>query len=257
MPDDKRPPAISQRTRDNINLAETRFRQWLECDLDGKLEAPRRRPNLGSLGWSKEILDHEVARIRLVIEKRIEIYRQVYLAYDDPEMLSSSNLDALKNAVLRTKEVAKTVCVDRANRELDADGAVTELAARAVRNRINWTFDSRCLGVINTAIQALAAEATANRHRRRGGGKGRQEPNSDPSSLSLKEPDLERAIAGKRNVEIGLAARYLDLTIDHVRRLVLKETLKRVGLGRPIKISTKSLRIYKGTARENHRHNRP
>ncbi len=61
-------------------------------------------------------------------------------------------------------------------------------------------------------------------------------------------PNLERLIQGKEWVNVVVAARYLERTSDHVRRLVASGTLVRLGRGRPLKISVASLRIYKGTA---------
>jgi hypothetical protein len=59
--------------------------------------------------------------------------------------------------------------------------------------------------------------------------------------------NLERLIQEKGNVDISTAALYLSLTRDHVARLVRQEKLARIGQGRPIKVSTGSLRTYKGT----------
>ncbi len=60
------------------------------------------------------------------------------------------------------------------------------------------------------------------------------------------DPDLERLIQGKAHVDVHTAARYLKLSLDHVRRLVRTQTLSRAGQGRPIQVSTASLRKYKG-----------
>ena len=60
------------------------------------------------------------------------------------------------------------------------------------------------------------------------------------------EADLERLIERKEAVDVPTAARYLQLTPDHVWRLVRKTKLVRVGQGR-IKVSTQSLRNYKHT----------
>jgi predicted urease superfamily metal-dependent hydrolase len=60
--------------------------------------------------------------------------------------------------------------------------------------------------------------------------------------------DLERLIQGKEHVGIVKAATYLELSIEHIRRLVRKGNLVRLGQGRPMKISVESLRVYKGTA---------
>lgn len=60
--------------------------------------------------------------------------------------------------------------------------------------------------------------------------------------------DLERLIQGEEHVGIVKAATYLELSIEHIRRLVRKGKLVRLGQGRPMKISVKSLRVYKGTA---------
>jgi hypothetical protein len=59
------------------------------------------------------------------------------------------------------------------------------------------------------------------------------------------EVDLERLIEGKEAVDLPTAARYLERSRDHVRRLVRKKKLRRLGQGRPIKVSTASLRKYK------------
>jgi hypothetical protein len=57
--------------------------------------------------------------------------------------------------------------------------------------------------------------------------------------------DPERLIRGKDYVTLTHASQYLELNQDHVRRLVKNRKLKRVGQGRPLKISVKSLRDYK------------
>jgi hypothetical protein len=64
---------------------------------------------------------------------------------------------------------------------------------------------------------------------------------------SAQEPDLERLIHEKRYLELPAAARYLGLSIAHVRRLARNGKVSEVGGGRPMKISTESLRAYKGT----------
>jgi excisionase family DNA binding protein len=66
------------------------------------------------------------------------------------------------------------------------------------------------------------------------------------SSSGTVQADLQRLIEGKETIEVSTAARYLELSLDHVRRLAREEKLTRVGRGRPMKISTKSLREYKG-----------
>lgn len=66
------------------------------------------------------------------------------------------------------------------------------------------------------------------------------------SSIAKVQVDLQRLIEGKETIEISAAARYLELSLDHVRRLVRKGKLTRAGCGRPVKISTRSLRDYKG-----------
>jgi hypothetical protein len=58
--------------------------------------------------------------------------------------------------------------------------------------------------------------------------------------------EWSRLIDGKETVDVGVAARYLELNLDHVRRLVRTGKLTRVGQGRPIRVSTTSLRDYKG-----------
>ena len=65
--------------------------------------------------------------------------------------------------------------------------------------------------------------------------------------LKSKGPDLEPLIQGKEHVGVLTAARYLTLSREHVWRLVRTRKLVRLGKGRPIKISTESLRVYKGT----------
>lgn len=62
----------------------------------------------------------------------------------------------------------------------------------------------------------------------------------------LPEADLERLIEGK-NVDAFTAARYLNLSKDHVIKLAQKGKLTRVGEGKAVKVSTESLRRYKGT----------
>jgi hypothetical protein len=61
-------------------------------------------------------------------------------------------------------------------------------------------------------------------------------------------PDLERLVQAKLHVNVAMAAKYLERTSDHVRRLVASGDLVRLGRGRPLKISVESLRVYKGTA---------
>jgi hypothetical protein len=74
----------------------------------------------------------------------------------------------------------------------------------------------------------------------------------------LPEPDLERLIQEKEHVDLPFAARYLGRTDDHVRRLVRQRKLDQVGQGRPKKISTESLRIYKhGLPRDHDRKESP
>ena len=60
-------------------------------------------------------------------------------------------------------------------------------------------------------------------------------------------PDPERLIEGKQRVGISTAARYLGLSHDHVRRLVQMRKLDRLGQGRPVQVTTASLKKYKGT----------
>jgi hypothetical protein len=64
------------------------------------------------------------------------------------------------------------------------------------------------------------------------------------------QPDLEQLIEGKQSVRIATAARYLQRTSGHVERLVRAGELKRIGQGRPIQVSTGSLRTRKGTQKE-------
>ena len=59
------------------------------------------------------------------------------------------------------------------------------------------------------------------------------------------KPDLERLIEEKEYIILAVAARYLERHPDHVRRLVREKKILRVGQGRPIKISSESLRKYK------------
>ena len=79
-------------------------------------------------------------------------------------------------------------------------------------------------------------------------------PNAGVSALAGTtkpvEPDLERLIEGKSDVGIATAARYLLRTSGHVQRLVREKRLKRIGQGRPIRVSTASLRERKGTDEE-------
>ncbi len=138
---------------------------WLE-DSTAQVQAPRRRPDLGTLGWAHELLEHQIARTRITLRKRIEIYRQVSVEYNDAGMLTASNLDALKNQVLRTLEAAKQGFLDNLGRLFAAAGDVSDLAAKATRDHAADVFDASCLGVIYTGISTLEAEAVANRHRR-------------------------------------------------------------------------------------------
>jgi hypothetical protein len=64
------------------------------------------------------------------------------------------------------------------------------------------------------------------------------------------EPDLERLVEGKPSVGVAVAARYLLRSRGHVERLVREKKLKRVGKGRPVQVSTASLRERKGTQEE-------
>ena len=66
-------------------------------------------------------------------------------------------------------------------------------------------------------------------------------------TIKTVEPDLERLVAGKEHVGIATAARYLERSPDHVRRLVGPK-LVRLGHMRPMKISVESLREYKSRA---------
>jgi excisionase family DNA binding protein len=70
---------------------------------------------------------------------------------------------------------------------------------------------------------------------------------SKPPSARLPEPDLERLIQGKAHLDVPVAARYLGLSHDHVRRLVREGKLIKIGQGRRVKIAAESLRAYKGT----------
>ena len=58
--------------------------------------------------------------------------------------------------------------------------------------------------------------------------------------------DLQKLIEERESVDLFTAARYLGLTLDHVRRLRRSRKLVSVGKGRPARVSTKSLRDYKG-----------
>jgi hypothetical protein len=66
--------------------------------------------------------------------------------------------------------------------------------------------------------------------------------NAAPTPIPV---DLERLIAGKESVDVPTSARYLELSDEHVRRLIRTGKLVRLGEGR-IKVSTASLRSYKG-----------
>jgi hypothetical protein len=55
---------------------------------------------------------------------------------------------------------------------------------------------------------------------------------------------FENLLGNKEWVDVGLAAQYLQMNQDHVRRLVRKGKLTRIGKGRPIKITTESIRQY-------------
>ncbi len=68
---------------------------------------------------------------------------------------------------------------------------------------------------------------------------------SAESMLDGPKPDLERLIEEKEYIILAVAARYLERHPDHVRRLVREKKILRVGQGRPIKISSESLRKYK------------
>jgi excisionase family DNA binding protein len=70
---------------------------------------------------------------------------------------------------------------------------------------------------------------------------------SDATEARSPEPDLERLIQDKMHLDLPAAARYLNLSVDHVRRLVRMGKLTQIGQGRPMKISRESLRAYKGT----------
>jgi hypothetical protein len=67
-----------------------------------------------------------------------------------------------------------------------------------------------------------------------------------PVSGGAAAPNLERLIQGNNQVDVATAARYLKLTVDHVRRLARTGKLTRVGERRPIQVLTASLRKYKG-----------
>ena len=58
------------------------------------------------------------------------------------------------------------------------------------------------------------------------------------------EQDLEYLLAGKSWVQVLTAAKYLNKTPDHIRRLVRQKKLASLGHGRPIKVSTAALRKY-------------
>jgi hypothetical protein len=61
----------------------------------------------------------------------------------------------------------------------------------------------------------------------------------------VRDADVERLIRGKKQVGLGTAARFLDRTPDHVRRLVASGDLSRVGRRRPLTISVESLQAYR------------
>jgi hypothetical protein len=72
----------------------------------------------------------------------------------------------------------------------------------------------------------------------------------ETSGAGSVKPSLDRLVEKKLHVGIPTAARYLERSEDHVRRLVRNHRLVRCGMTRPIQVSTKSLRKYKGAEHE-------
>src|SRR5262245_52789156 len=97
-------PIAAERVRAHIKLAQSRYNEWLE---NNPHDAPCRSTEMALLDWANVLLDHKVARTRLTIQKRIEIFGHVAEQCEDLDMLSEANLSDLKEILLRHLTFAK------------------------------------------------------------------------------------------------------------------------------------------------------
>jgi hypothetical protein len=117
-----------------------------------------------------------------------------------------------------------------------------ELETRSIREALKSRSAKR---------RAMVNSTSAAQSERLSGGQGpavvsdAQSPPAGDPAPALTGSDREPLIDGKEHVMVRIAARYLERTEDHVRRLVRMRRLVRIGKLRPIRVSTRSLREYK------------
>jgi hypothetical protein len=156
----------SDRVNRCIEHARRLFHEWQyadAADLSRRLERPL---DLNLVGWLHLLLEHRARRTRVLLQKRVDLYRAVAKEEGCAGMLAEPHLEVLKDQLNRTLDSAIQGFSGHVERMFSSAGTAPQVSEKDVDNH----FRIICVGTINSGIASLESEgllrSTENDHQR-------------------------------------------------------------------------------------------